>query len=140
MKNPFYLLIIAAWMTVGISCDMTLSDNVEGVWVSRSVELQILYEETYILNKDGSYTYDRKQDGTNVYSEQGSYITEKQMVGTYEDEQMVIAFTPSSPEGTEAYVRLYALENAGKLLVLGTYDLDSDSVLKQRYYQQEVAK
>ena len=119
---------------------MTTSDKVEGVWVSRAVELSVLYEETYTLNKGGSYSYERKQDGKSVYKEEGSWITDMQTVGNYEQEHRVIVFTPTTPKGTKAYIRLYALENGGKLLVLGTYDLDSDSVSKQKYYEQEVSK
>lgn len=122
------------------ACDMTLSSAVEGVWVSHATELSILYEETYNLKKDGTYAYDRKQDGRVVYTESGTWLTEKQTVGTFEDEQRVIVFAPSSPANTEQYVRLYSMENNGKLLVLGTYVLESDSISKQRFYFKEVGK
>ena len=141
MKNKL-VLIFSVFLILSVlgACDMTTSDSVEGMWVSRAVELSVLYEEIYTLNKGGSYIYERKQDGKSVYEEEGSWITEKQTVGNYEEEQRVIAFTPKSPKNTKAYVRLYALENGGKQLVLGTYDLESDSVSKQKYYKQEVSK
>lgn len=141
MKNKLVLIFSILLILSGLSaCDMTTSDKVEGVWVSRAVELSVLYEETYTLNKGGSYLYERKQDGKSVYKEEGSWITDMQTVGNYEQEQRVIVFTPTTPKGTKAYIRLHALENGGKLLVLGTYDLDSDSVSKQKYYEQEVSK
>lgn len=141
MRNKLvFIFSILFILSVFGACDMTTSDKVEGVWVSRAVELSVLYEETYTLNKGGSYTYERKQDGKSVYKEEGSWIAEMQTVGNYEDEQRVISFTPTTPKDTKAYIRLYALENGGKQLVLGTYDLDSDSVSKQKYYEQEVSK
>lgn len=141
MKRKLVLFFPFLLILSGLAaCDMTTSDKVEGVWVSRAVELSVLYEETYSFNKGGSYSYERKQDGKSVYKEEGSWVAEKQTVGNYEDEQRVITFTPATPKDTKAYVRLYALENGGKQLVLGTYDLDTDSVSKQRYYEQEVSK
>ena len=92
------------------------------------------------LNKGGAYTYERKQDGKSVYKEEGTFVAEMQVVGNVEDEQRVLSFTPTSPKDTKPYVKLYALENSGKMLVLGTYSLETDTVSKQRFYTKEVAK
>lgn len=139
MKIKYFgvLLLVAFLMS---ACDMTTSNRVEGVWVSHANQLSVLYEETYVLNKGGAYTYERKQDGKSVYKEEGTFVAEMQTVGNVEDEQRVLSFTPTSPKDTKPYVKLYALENSGKMLVLGTYSLETDTVSKQRFYTKEVAK
>ena len=84
------------------ACDMTLSSAVEGVWVSHATELSILYEETYNLKKDGTYAYDRKQDGRVVYTESGTWLTEKQTVGFFR--KVEIPIFADYPCGRESLV------------------------------------
>lgn len=114
-------------------CDMTTSDRIEGVWTARAANYSIFYEETYVLNKGGAYTYERKRDGKSVYNEEGSWATEKQKIGDYEDDQRVVVLTPAKPKDVKQYVLLYSLENNGYTLILGSYNSETNMVDKQRF-------
>lgn len=124
---PFFVLFI-------FSCDMTTSSRIEGIWLARAGELSILYEEQLVLSTDLSYTLERKQDGASVYSEKGTWELLNEAVGDFEGTQQVVAFTPTEPKGT-TYKKMYSMENNGMTLLLGTFDVETQSVESQRFYK-----
>lgn len=124
---PFFVLFI-------FSCDMTVSSKVEGNWLSRGGDLSVMYEETLVLSSDFGYSLVKKQDGETVLSETGTWALAKEAIGDLEGEQRVISFSPVNPKGN-VYKKMYALENYGNLLVLGTYNLETGEVESQRFYK-----
>lgn len=133
----FYMIPILSFLF--LSCDMTVSSKVEGSWLSRGGDLSVMYEETLVLSSDSGYTLEKKQDGKAVLTESGTWALAEEAVGDLEGEQRVIAFTPVNPKGN-VYKKMYALENYGNLLVLGTYNLETGEVESQRFYKTGEAK
>lgn len=133
------ILIIPVLVFFVFSCDMTTSSRIEGIWLSRGGDLSVMYEETLVLSSDFGYTLEKKQDGKAVLSKSGTWALAEEAVGDLEGEQRVIAFTPVNPKGN-VYKKMYALENYGNLLVLGTYNLETGEVESQRFYKTGEAK
>lgn len=134
-----FIFSILFILSVFGACDMTTSDKVEGVWVSVASDSSIKYEESYTIQKGGAYVLDRKEDGKSVYSEKGTWTTSLKTMGDLDGEHRVITFV-SSDTKVKPYDRFYSIENGGRLLVLGSLNLENDQVDKQRYFKKEEAK